>query len=139
MWMLASSKVDSIQKPRLSLSSGFFVAVFFKVSSNFPLLIYRPNAQPHSSIVCENNSHKITCPLGRVIEVTGAIYGRLSTAHCRNNNYHNTNCKAYSSLSKTSSLCNGKPSCYLYASNSVYGDPCNGIHKYLDVTYKCIW
>ncbi len=34
--------------------------------------------------------------------------------------------------------CNGKRSCHLDASNSVFSDPCYRLYKYLEVTYSCI-
>ncbi len=33
--------------------------------------------------------------------------------------------------------CAGKPGCSLNASNSVFGDPCWGMVKYLEVIYEC--
>ena len=33
--------------------------------------------------------------------------------------------------------CNGRRSCSLYASNSVFGDPCVGTYKYIWVHYRC--
>lgn len=33
--------------------------------------------------------------------------------------------------------CNGKNSCTVSASNSVFGDPCGGTYKYLEVSYVC--
>lgn len=33
--------------------------------------------------------------------------------------------------------CNGKNSCTISASNSVFGDPCYGTYKYLEVSYVC--
>lgn len=33
--------------------------------------------------------------------------------------------------------CNGKNSCTISASNSVFGDPCFGTYKYLEVSYVC--
>lgn len=33
--------------------------------------------------------------------------------------------------------CNKKNSCTIRASNAVFGDPCGGIYKYLEVAYLC--
>ncbi|XP_042606459.1 L-rhamnose-binding lectin CSL3-like [Cyprinus carpio] len=33
--------------------------------------------------------------------------------------------------------CNGKKSCHVLASNSVFSDPCVGVYKYLEVAYSC--
>ena len=34
--------------------------------------------------------------------------------------------------------CEGKSSCQVEASNSVFGDPCVGIVKYLTATWECV-
>ncbi|KAK9968288.1 hypothetical protein ABG768_002622 [Culter alburnus] len=34
-------------------------------------------------------------------------------------------------------LCDGSKSCSIPALNSVFGDPCYGTYKYLDVSYEC--
>lgn len=44
-----------------------------------------------------------------------------------------------SSLSKLMAKYNGRFSCEIHASNSVFGDPCYGSFKYLSVRYICIW
>ena len=33
--------------------------------------------------------------------------------------------------------CNNKTSCAIQASNSLFGDPCVGTFKYLDIDYEC--
>ncbi|CDQ94852.1 unnamed protein product [Oncorhynchus mykiss] len=33
--------------------------------------------------------------------------------------------------------CDGKRQCIVKVSNSVFGDPCVGTYKYLDVAYTC--
>ena len=35
-------------------------------------------------------------------------------------------------------LCNGKESCLINADNSVFGDPCQGTVKYVEVDYNCV-
>ena len=49
-----------------------------------------------------------------------------------------TQCRSGASYSKVSSRCNGIKSCRLVASNKIYGDPCRGTYKYLDVLYTCV-
>uniref|UniRef100_A0A8W8I737 SUEL-type lectin domain-containing protein n=2 Tax=Magallana TaxID=2171616 RepID=A0A8W8I737_MAGGI len=34
--------------------------------------------------------------------------------------------------------CNGRRKCTLTATNSIFGNPCHGTTKYLEVTFKCI-
>ncbi|PWA29456.1 hypothetical protein CCH79_00017093, partial [Gambusia affinis] len=42
-----------------------------------------------------------------------------------------------SSKDKVAKSCNGKQSCSIRAANSVFGEPCAGTYKYLEVEYKC--
>lgn len=43
----------------------------------------------------------------------------------------------YSLISLCLHSCGGKNNCTIEASNSVFGDPCYGIYKYLEVAYVC--
>ena len=92
--------------------------------------------------VCEwarPDGRSLQCPTGKVLSIVSAVYGRKSLTVCKHG-YHRgvTNCGTESSLHKSRHLCNGKQKCYLRASNSMFGDPCWGINKYLDVSYTCV-
>ncbi|XP_057300750.1 L-rhamnose-binding lectin CSL3-like [Hydractinia symbiolongicarpus] len=88
--------------------------------------------------VCEHRTLSLKCPLETVIEVSSANYGRLSKHICHSATSHRTTtCRASSSLNKVRSSCNGKQSCKISASNRVFGDPCVGIFKYLEVNFIC--
>ena len=41
-------------------------------------------------------------------------------------------------MTKVKDNCNKKRTCELYAKNTVFGDPCPGTSKYLNVEYKCV-
>ena len=88
--------------------------------------------------ICENHAEIISCPAGQVIRIQSGYYGRTSKTVCPHEATHNTNCRAHGSYMKILGSCNNKPSCRLEASNTVYGDPCFGTYKYLDVQYTCI-
>ena len=47
-----------------------------------------------------------------------------------------TNCTSESSLATVQRKCQNKTSCELFASDSVFGDPCSGVYKYLAVGYR---
>ena len=49
-----------------------------------------------------------------------------------------TTCLASSSLTEVKKKCDSKSFCQVYASNSVFGDPCVGTIKYLQVSYSCL-
>jgi len=85
---------------------------------------------------CEHQGQKnLNCPAGQQIAVSSAFYGRRSKTVCGSNN--NINCVAGNSQQKLKSLCNGKQSCAINPSNTVFGDPCRGVVKYVEVTYEC--
>ena len=47
------------------------------------------------------------------------------------------NCFSLNSHLILNNTCNGKTECTIRASNGIFGDPCPGIHKYLEVYYEC--
>lgn len=86
------------------------------------------------------------CPRGLVIDVAGAIFGRIrgdlktcgrKSVFGNKNRILNRNCIAKSSRRVVKMFCDGNQSCSIRAKNSVFGDPCKGIFKYLVVSYKC--
>ena len=46
-------------------------------------------------------------------------------------------CESDKSLNQVNDLCEDKESCKVQASNSIFGDPCPGTYKYLEVNYQC--
>ncbi|XP_071947195.1 L-rhamnose-binding lectin ELEL-1-like [Antedon mediterranea] len=91
--------------------------------------------------VCEHDTVKINCG-NHKINVLCAAYGR-SVPYSTRCAYSTTtppdlSCIAQTSISKVNQLCDGKSSCSVYASNSVFGDPCVYTYKYLQVTYECV-
>merc|ERR1712142_1432214 len=87
---------------------------------------------------CEHHgTQTLQCPDDSVIKVVNASYGRMSDTVC----YPNTdevNCSAEGSQEIIEDLCNNKQSCEINPSNSVFGDPCYGTQKYVEVTYQCV-
>eukprot|EP00112_Aurelia_sp_Birch-Aquarium-sp1_P001384 Seg1147.11 transcript_id=Seg1147.11/GoldUCD/mRNA.D3Y31 product=Hemicentin-1 protein_id=Seg1147.11/GoldUCD/D3Y31 len=88
--------------------------------------------------VCEYGYIHLTCGTGR-INIRYAMYGRLSRSFC----YHwlsiwrSSNCRAATSYSKVRAACQNKKACRVYASNKVFGEPCRGTRKYLEIKYSC--
>ena len=91
-----------------------------------------------SVVICEHRRATLSCPGGKKINVLSASYGRHDRSTCPHPSIRTTSCHAWSSLGIVRSRCNNRSSCSLYASNSVFGDPCWGTYKYLQVKYKCI-
>ncbi|XP_057316873.1 fibrillin-2-like [Hydractinia symbiolongicarpus] len=80
---------------------------------------------------CANHDEKII--------IIDAMYGRLSTQHCQQNNYtQNVRCKADNPIQHLQS-CNNKAFCVFFIQKEVFGDPCPGIEKYMQVTYDCVY
>ncbi|XP_052282133.1 L-rhamnose-binding lectin CSL3-like [Dreissena polymorpha] len=89
------------------------------------------------TIICEGKSAKLFCATG-VIKISSAVYGRTRGSEvCPSREITVTNCRSPTSTAKAKILCNGKESCTLIASNSVFGDPCRNNYKYLQVKHTC--
>ncbi|KAL9985730.1 hypothetical protein ACROYT_G008168 [Oculina patagonica] len=93
---------------------------------------------PKSIVICEHRRAILSCPGGKKINVLAASYGRHDRRTCPHPSIRTTNCHAGNSLAIVKAKCNNKTSCMLFASNSVFGDPCGGTYKYLEVKYQCI-
>ncbi|XP_071848673.1 adhesion G-protein coupled receptor G2-like isoform X1 [Apostichopus japonicus] len=88
--------------------------------------------------VCEHKILTVTCDAGEVIHIHDALYGRMSDTNCTSRNPPAGGCKAEHSLSNVTEMCENLTSCSVHASNDVFGDPCRGYVKYLEVTYSCV-
>ncbi|KAM9405102.1 L-rhamnose-binding lectin CSL2-like [Salvelinus alpinus] len=91
------------------------------------------------SITCEGSDVLLEC--GQAL-IHSANYGRRDQLVCSfkrpANQLANTNCLSQSTTaSKVAESCDGKSQCDVPASSSLYGDPCVGTYKYLDVAYNC--
>ena len=92
-----------------------------------------------SVIICEGGKRTISCDNDqRTIDVVDANYGRLDSNTCHHSAVSDTNCKAANSLFIVRLKCNEEASCELHADSLVFGDPCLGTYKYLEVKYKCV-
>uniref|UniRef100_A0A3Q2VBZ0 SUEL-type lectin domain-containing protein n=1 Tax=Haplochromis burtoni TaxID=8153 RepID=A0A3Q2VBZ0_HAPBU len=76
-----------------------------------------------------------------VLVIHGADYGRHDKTTCSAgrpaSQLQDVQCSSQTSTSVAAERCNGKNSCTISASNSVFGDPCVGTYKYLEVVYTC--
>lgn len=95
--------------------------------------------------ICEHKSNigSISCAgkPGTYLDIEFAHYGRTETGIC----VHPTVPSTFTGCTKgvrntwtiVRRLCQEKTSCRLQAHNSVFGDPCVGTPKYLEVKYTC--
>ena len=97
----------------------------------------------HTANICEGETEAISCSeAGTAIDITSATYGRSSTEICVREGLPSskTDCQRGDErdLELVKSACDGESSCELFANNGVFGDPCRGTYKYLEVTFSCI-
>ncbi|XP_065667031.1 rhamnose-binding lectin-like isoform X2 [Hydra vulgaris] len=106
----------------------------------FKYLEVRYNCKPKLQIAraCEGNDLKIDCNGKGKIEVVNANYGRTLPGLCPAGDTSNTKCdNKKKSIEIVQYNCSSKPSCIVKAANEVFGDPCFGTYKYLEVQYTC--
>uniref|UniRef100_A0A3P9N2R1 SUEL-type lectin domain-containing protein n=1 Tax=Poecilia reticulata TaxID=8081 RepID=A0A3P9N2R1_POERE len=91
-----------------------------------------------SLVTCEGSISHIQCENG-VIYVSSAKYGRRDRRTCStgitDDQRRRTNCSTRANYVFRS--CHGKSECSILVSSSVFGDPCIGTYKYLEVNYRC--
>ena len=106
-----------------------------------------------TSIVCENGILQLECPDNQFINLLEANFGRTvkgDVCHCKEGTSiaagtcptdpsasNVDDCISSNTLSILNSPCNGKRECTLNVNHFIFGDPCGGIHKYLEVHYNC--
>ncbi|XP_074537860.1 L-rhamnose-binding lectin SML-like [Halichoeres trimaculatus] len=90
-------------------------------------------------VVCEHSTARLQCGGGQVVFSYGAHYGRTDHTTCSYRRPASQIAKVDCSQRATqaSESCDGKNSCVIHASNSVFGDPCVGTYKYLEMAYTC--
>ncbi|XP_078572335.1 D-galactoside-specific lectin-like [Branchiostoma floridae x Branchiostoma japonicum] len=103
---------------------AFVLAAFFAPSEQLNI------------VTCEHRTMVLTCGAGEEMVVVAANYGRTSSSPC-GGPIQNLRCYAGNSLRIVRNDCNGKSACRVTASNAVFGDPCVGTFKYLEVSYYC--
>ena len=83
--------------------------------------------------ICEGLSRTIHCYGGKKINIIEANYGRLAGGQICPGQIKTTYCGAARSQAKVRTACQAKSQCVLKATNSIYGEPCKGTRKYLEV------
>eukprot|EP00058_Branchiostoma_floridae_P019226 XP_002604716.1 hypothetical protein BRAFLDRAFT_80311 [Branchiostoma floridae] len=109
-----------------------------KMRANVPTPTPVPD-QPDEHIlhICERNSDSISCQGDEVIQIVSANYGRTDPNVCSNNPVSVVDCLSSTAFQTVQSICDNQQSCTLDATNAVFGDPCSGTYKYLEVLYRC--
>ncbi|XP_071941074.1 uncharacterized protein [Antedon mediterranea] len=86
---------------------------------------------------CEGETGTISCEPQHSLKIYYGFYGRSNTRVCPNGPTENTDCSARSAENEITGRCEGQQQCTIPASNSVFGDPCRGTHKYMRIYYNC--
>ena len=92
-----------------------------------------------SSLTCEGTNIKLECPVGSVIDIKSAFWGRQDLTTCRDpQKLLSVNCTQPDTKDIVTELCQFQNSCYLSSSSSMFGEPCAGTYKYLTTSFNCI-
>uniref|UniRef100_A0AAY5EHW1 SUEL-type lectin domain-containing protein n=1 Tax=Electrophorus electricus TaxID=8005 RepID=A0AAY5EHW1_ELEEL len=74
-----------------------------------------------------------------VLNILSANYGRTDSTTCSagrpSSQITKTDCYGTNTLYEVTNRCDGKSSCVVPATNSVFSDPCYGTYKYLTGKY----
>ncbi|XP_076847683.1 rhamnose-binding lectin-like [Brachyhypopomus gauderio] len=94
----------------------------------------------YTSVTCEGSNAALKCEAG-VLDILSANFGRTDSTTCSagrpRSQISNTNCYGNNTLAEVTNRCEGKSSCVVPATNSVFSDPCVGTYKYLSIGYSC--
>lgn len=108
--------------------SGIFNNVIFPISE----WINGSSIITTSSATANEGSNLVINGAGATIsKITFASYGTANTS-----SWTTSSCHATSSLEIIKNSCLYKKSCTISVSNSIFGDPCSGVGKYLAVQYQ---
>ena len=92
-----------------------------------------------TAYACEDSTLNITCGQDLYLDVIRANYGRFSITIC--NDHGNTDwkvdCQAGRTLRAMQARCSNQHDCIVPVQSSIFGDPCPGTFKYIEVHYAC--
>ena len=82
----------------------------------------------------------LECEAGKTISPVRANFGRFEAGVCNSegNQAWSTRCIQPTSLRQVNQLCRGQTSCSIDVTSAVFGEPCPGTYKYLEVHYTCV-
>nr|XP_054770118.1 L-rhamnose-binding lectin CSL1-like [Lytechinus pictus] len=101
----------------------------------FILLIVKVDvitAGAETEIICEDQHGVIDCG-ENLISISSSVYGRTDASTCGLS--YTTDCVL--DVVPELVFCNGQSQCTVEAENDLFGDPCSGTQKYLNITYTC--
>ncbi|XP_078666385.1 semaphorin-5A-like isoform X2 [Branchiostoma floridae x Branchiostoma belcheri] len=94
---------------------------------------------PETAITCEHDTLQLSCSEGQTLFIVNANFGRTSASNsCPCYTDCSTVCRAVNSLTVVRDACQGNQQCAVAANDTVFGDPCYNVQKYLEVSYRCV-
>ncbi|KAI8509176.1 Galectin-3-binding protein [Branchiostoma belcheri] len=97
--------------------------------------VFYDKIEYHPARYCEGQTAVFACGHGKVIRVLTALYGSNLDA-CGSGG--RTGCVSSSAFGIVRDRCNGQATCSISVSNSVFGEPCYGVGKYLEIGHLCV-
>ncbi|GLV41383.1 Calcium-independent receptor for alpha-latrotoxin [Carabus blaptoides fortunei] len=88
-----------------------------------------------TKIACQHDTLHLRCNRGEHIQITSSNYGRTNVYTCGLEG--DTECHSTDAINIVKQRCDKLQSCSIKATNEVFGEPCVGVIKYLEVSYKC--
>ena len=87
-------------------------------------------------IACKYQNATLECPAGTdSIDILYLQHGRYDLETCGPSTVKN--CAATNVWKIVVDKCQSKKKCTIESSDSIFGDPCSGVSKYLHVDYQC--
>jgi len=104
------------------------------------LLVSVKGSDRRTKYGCEGTVLDIQCEEGTVINLVRANYGRFSISICneKGNTAWSVNCMEPRTLRVINARCGSQPRCTVPVDSDIFGDPCPGTHKYVEVHYTCV-
>lgn len=89
---------------------------------------------------CEGTLVHLECEAGTTISPVRANFGRFDAGVCNSegNQAWSTRCIQPTTLRQVNKECEGRTTCSIDVTSAVFGDPCPGTYKYLEVHYTCV-
>jgi len=88
---------------------------------------------------CEGDELVVACGADETIQIVRANYGRFSIAICNDDGktHWSVNCMSPKTRHILQNKCDRLNSCTVGVSSDLFGDPCPGTHKYVEIHYTC--
>ncbi|CAC5361252.1 unnamed protein product [Mytilus coruscus] len=90
----------------------------------------------YHAYICENQLWTINCPVGYIIRIIEANFGRKDSTHCRGR-HAEQHCYTAWAVQTLRSHCYWRQKCTVFASTKIFGNPCPDVDKYLSLSYQC--